>query len=149
MARTPHRAQLPPNLPGTPADGPLAAEAINHVLGGARGRKAVHLCFGNYGGQTVQKGFFPDLLPFFKRSENAEGRDPAVRGGGGPLTPGPAVHRHPIAEAGLEAAGQAGYPVVRDITSGLEQGFGWGDLSIVDGRRQSAADSPAARSQAE
>ena len=29
---------------------------------------------------------------------------------------------------------------VRDITSGLEQGFGWGDLSIVDGRRQSAAD---------
>jgi choline dehydrogenase-like flavoprotein len=83
---------------------------------------------------------FDDLLPAFKRSENTKGRDPAVRGVGGPLTPGPAVHRHPIAEAGLEAAGQAGYPIVRDITSGLEEGFGWGDLSIVDGRRQSAAD---------
>src|SRR5262245_35420129 len=53
------------NLPGSPADGPWAAEAINHVLGGALGRKAVHLCFGNYGGQTIQKGFFRELLPFF------------------------------------------------------------------------------------
>jgi hypothetical protein len=28
-------------------------------------RKPVHLCFGNYGGQTIQKGFFRELLPFF------------------------------------------------------------------------------------
>jgi len=35
------------------------------VLGGVRGEKAVHLCFGNYGGMTIQKGFFRDLLPFF------------------------------------------------------------------------------------
>src|SRR5437660_3651194 len=53
------------NLPGAPADGPLAAESINHVLSGVRGEKAVHLCFGNYGGQTIQKGFFRQLLPFF------------------------------------------------------------------------------------
>lgn len=53
------------NLPGSPQDGPLAAEAINHVLGDVRGAKGVHLCFGNYGGQSIQKGFFRDLLPFF------------------------------------------------------------------------------------
>src|SRR5262249_54298095 len=53
------------NLPGAPQDGPLAAEAINHVLSGGRGERAVHLCFGNYGGQTIQKGFFRALLPFF------------------------------------------------------------------------------------
>jgi 5-methyltetrahydropteroyltriglutamate--homocysteine methyltransferase len=53
------------NLPGSPSDGPWAAEAINHVLRGVRRQKAVHLCFGNYGGQTIQKGFFRDLLPFF------------------------------------------------------------------------------------
>jgi 5-methyltetrahydropteroyltriglutamate--homocysteine methyltransferase len=53
------------NLPGTPQDGSLAAESINHVLDGVRGEKAVHLCFGNYGGQTIQKGFFRELLPFF------------------------------------------------------------------------------------
>jgi 5-methyltetrahydropteroyltriglutamate--homocysteine methyltransferase len=53
------------NLPGSPEDGPWAAEAINHVLKGARGKKAVHLCFGNYGGQTIQKGFYKSLMPFF------------------------------------------------------------------------------------
>lgn len=53
------------NLPGSPEDGPWAAEAINHVLKGVRGQKGVHLCFGNYGGQTIQKGFYKSLLPFF------------------------------------------------------------------------------------
>jgi choline dehydrogenase len=45
-----------------------------------------------------------------------------------------------VAEAGLAAASQAGYPAARDISGGLEDGFGWCDLSIVDGRRESAAD---------
>ena len=57
------------NLPGSPADAPWAAQVINHVLGGARERKGVHLCFGNYGGQTIQKGFFKELLPFFNALE--------------------------------------------------------------------------------
>jgi 5-methyltetrahydropteroyltriglutamate--homocysteine methyltransferase len=57
------------NLPGSPADGPWVARAINQVLGGVRGEKAVHLCFGNYGGQTIQKGFFRELLPFFNALE--------------------------------------------------------------------------------
>lgn len=53
------------NLPGNPEDGPWAAEAINLVLKGAKKERAVHLCFGNYGGQTIQKGFYKKLLPFF------------------------------------------------------------------------------------
>ncbi len=53
------------NLPGSPSDGPIAAVAINLVLSGVRNQKAVHLCFGNYGGQTIQKGFYRQLLPFF------------------------------------------------------------------------------------
>nr|HMN30382.1 hypothetical protein [Caldilineaceae bacterium] len=55
------------NLPGSPQDWPWAAEVINHVLGGAAqgAERALHLCFGNYGGQTIQRGFFRDLLPFF------------------------------------------------------------------------------------
>ena len=57
------------NLPGSPKDAPLAAESINHVLKGARGEKAVHLCFGNYGGQSVQKGLYKELLPFFNALE--------------------------------------------------------------------------------
>lgn len=57
------------NLPGSPEDGPWAAEAINRVLKGARRGKAVHLCFGNYGGQTIQRGFYRQLLPFFNALE--------------------------------------------------------------------------------
>src|SRR5439155_25808156 len=57
------------NLPGSPQDGAWAAEAINVVLRGTRGERAVHLCFGNYGGQTIQKGFFRELLPFFNALE--------------------------------------------------------------------------------
>lgn len=55
------------NLPGSPQDGLWAAEAINHVLSGAPSgsERALHLCFGNYGGQSIQKGFFNELLPFF------------------------------------------------------------------------------------
>ncbi|WP_425086404.1 GMC family oxidoreductase [Streptomyces liangshanensis] len=83
---------------------------------------------------------FDDLLPFMRRSERTTGRDPAVRGTEGPLTVGPAPSHLPLAEAALLAAEEAGYPRVADINSGLETGFGWSDLNIVQGRRQSAAD---------
>jgi 5-methyltetrahydropteroyltriglutamate--homocysteine methyltransferase len=54
------------NLPGNPDHAPLAAKAINKVLdaiGSGTGR-AVHLCFGNYGGQTIQKGTWKALIGF-------------------------------------------------------------------------------------
>jgi 5-methyltetrahydropteroyltriglutamate--homocysteine methyltransferase len=57
------------NIPGNPADGPLAAEAINRVLSAVRGQKAVHFCFGNYGGQTVQSGTWAALLSFLNSLE--------------------------------------------------------------------------------
>lgn len=52
------------NIPGNPADGPLAARAINRVLDAVEGETAVHFCFGNYGGQTIQKGSWEALLSF-------------------------------------------------------------------------------------
>ena len=52
------------NLTGHPGDSDWAASAVNHVLTAARGEKAVHLCFGNYGGQTIQKGHWDGLLSF-------------------------------------------------------------------------------------
>jgi 5-methyltetrahydropteroyltriglutamate--homocysteine methyltransferase len=52
------------NIPGNPQDGPLAAEAINRVLDAVRVEKAVHFCFGNYGGQTIQRGTWSALLSF-------------------------------------------------------------------------------------
>jgi 5-methyltetrahydropteroyltriglutamate--homocysteine methyltransferase len=52
------------NISGHPEDREWALEAINHVLDGIGSRRGVHVCFGNYGGQTIQKGFWRDLLPF-------------------------------------------------------------------------------------
>jgi 5-methyltetrahydropteroyltriglutamate--homocysteine methyltransferase len=55
------------NIPGSPDDGPWAAEALNVVLDAVRGEKAVHICFGNYGGQTVQRGTWAKLIAFMNR----------------------------------------------------------------------------------
>ena len=52
------------NIPGNPKDGPLAARALNRVLDSFDGETAVHFCFGNYGGQTIQKGNWRALLDF-------------------------------------------------------------------------------------
>jgi 5-methyltetrahydropteroyltriglutamate--homocysteine methyltransferase len=52
------------NIPGSPADGPLAAEAVNRVLDAVKVEKAVHFCFGNYGGQSIQKGTWAALISF-------------------------------------------------------------------------------------
>ena len=57
------------NLTGHPADAEWAHEPINHVLQGVRGQKGLHLCFGNYGGQSIQKGYWRSLLPFLNRLE--------------------------------------------------------------------------------
>jgi 5-methyltetrahydropteroyltriglutamate--homocysteine methyltransferase len=57
------------NIPGHPEDAPWAAPAINHVLRAVRKEKAVHLCFGNYGGQVVQKGTWNALLKFLNQLE--------------------------------------------------------------------------------
>jgi 5-methyltetrahydropteroyltriglutamate--homocysteine methyltransferase len=52
------------NVPGNPEDGPLAAQAINRLLDAFTGQRAVHLCFGNYGGQTIQTGEWKALIEF-------------------------------------------------------------------------------------
>jgi 5-methyltetrahydropteroyltriglutamate--homocysteine methyltransferase len=52
------------NLPGAPEEWEWAAEAINRVLRAVPGKPAVHLCFGNYGGQTVQKGHWGRLVNY-------------------------------------------------------------------------------------
>jgi len=51
-------------IAGFPQDAPWAAEAINHVLEGILNERAVHICFGNYGGQPILRGFWRDLIPF-------------------------------------------------------------------------------------
>ncbi|HTQ53143.1 MAG TPA: cobalamin-independent methionine synthase II family protein [Bryobacteraceae bacterium] len=58
------------NLPGSPEHWRLAAAAVNTVLRAYQGtRKGVHLCFGNYGGQTIQAGAWKNLIEFLNAIE--------------------------------------------------------------------------------
>ena len=52
------------NVTGNADDGAIAADGINRILAKAQGEKAVHLCFGNYGGQTIQSGTYDKLIAF-------------------------------------------------------------------------------------
>ena len=52
------------NLPGHPDEWEWAASSINKVLDAVPGVAAVHLCFGNYGGQTIQQGSWDKILGY-------------------------------------------------------------------------------------
>jgi 5-methyltetrahydropteroyltriglutamate--homocysteine methyltransferase len=52
------------NLPGHPEEWRWAAACMNKVLSAIKGKAAVHLCFGNYGGQSIQKGSWDALLGY-------------------------------------------------------------------------------------
>ena len=59
------------NLPGHPEEWTWAAAAINRILRNVPGKatSAVHLCFGNYGGQSIQKGTWARLLDYLNALE--------------------------------------------------------------------------------
>jgi choline dehydrogenase-like flavoprotein len=112
------------------------SSAIN-AMAFMRGHRASHDAWITAGA----KGWgYDDLLPYFKRTEHVEGRDPAVRGQSGPLRPWTPTAPHPLSVATMEAARELGYSIAQDVNSGLEEGFGWTEFTILDGRRQSAAD---------
>jgi 5-methyltetrahydropteroyltriglutamate--homocysteine methyltransferase len=54
------------NLPGHPGEWKWAAASINEVLKAVpkTAKSAVHLCFGNYGGQSIQKGGWAKLIDY-------------------------------------------------------------------------------------
>jgi 5-methyltetrahydropteroyltriglutamate--homocysteine methyltransferase len=112
------------NLPGRPEDAELAAEAINRILDAVPNIPAVHLCFGNYGGQRIQPGNWARLARFFDllRAD------------------------HIVLE--LARPGYGDLEVLRDINPKLKLGIGVIDIKTtvvekpdqVAGRIQTAAD---------
>ncbi len=83
---------------------------------------------------------FESLLPYLKRAERAEGRDPGLRGTAGPVRVGPAACPHPVAEAFVAALGEIGCPLTPDLSGLVQEGAAWVDLAIADGERVSSAD---------
>ena len=112
--------------------------AIN-AMAHARGHRAVY--DGWAAGGAAGWGF-ADLLPYFRRSEPAAGRDPALRGTQGPVRVAPAAQaaRHPVARAFAEALAEIGCPVTDDLSGQHQEGVAWVDLAIDGGERVSPAD---------
>ena len=52
------------NLPGHSQEWEWALGGINRILDRVRTTPAVHLCFGNYGGQTIQQGNWQNLIDY-------------------------------------------------------------------------------------
>lgn len=55
------------NLTGNPADASWVHEPINVMLDAVQNERALHLCFGNYGGSSIQKGTWADLIGFLNK----------------------------------------------------------------------------------
>ena len=84
---------------------------------------------------------FDDVLPYFKRLERfRDGGDDALRGRDGPLDVVRVKLRHPLPEAFIAAAEQAGLPRNPDYNGRDQEGFGYYQVAQRRGRRWSAYD---------
>lgn len=129
-----------------PGLGGRAIEAMRgKVLGGSSSINVTGYTRGDRGDfeRWAQKGArgwsYDEVLPYFQRSETWEGGANAARGGSGPLGVEYSRYVDPLFDAWLQAAREAGYPIIDDGCSGTAEGFSRAQFTIRDGRRSSAA----------
>lgn len=82
---------------------------------------------------------YEDVLPYFKKSEHYEERGDESRGKGGPLNVGDIREHHVLGDALIDAAEASGFPRNQDYNNGRQEGFGYFQATIKNGRRWSAA----------
>lgn len=88
---------------------------------------------GNYGWS------WDDVLPYFKRAENWEGAAAEERGVGGPLNVSENNVDREIIDAWVEAAQQAGFRRTSDYNREDQEGVGYFQMTMKNGRRCSSA----------
>src|ERR1700736_2065265 len=82
---------------------------------------------------------FADVLPYFRRAEDQERGEDALHGVGGPLAVSDVCEPHPLCEAFIAAAQQAGFPRNDDFNGPTQEGAGYFQLTARRGRRWSTA----------
>ena len=82
---------------------------------------------------------FDDVLPYFRKAEDNERGADDLHGAGGPLGVSDVRDRHPLAEAYVEAAVEAGYPRNDDFNGPSQEGAGYYQTTTRNGRRCSTA----------
>jgi choline dehydrogenase len=141
-----------PSLPGSGADwgGVTTAQASAGQVRYPRGRCAGGS--GAIGAMTHVRGHpacydrwppgwrYMDLLPWFRMSEHAPGRNRELRGMAGPVTvrPVPVNRRNPVARGFAAALLAAGHGLASDLSGRHQAGICWADLAISGGERVSS-----------
>ncbi len=82
---------------------------------------------------------FEDVLPYFRRAEDQERGEDSLHGAGGPLAVSDVCEPHPLCEAFIAAAQQAGFPRNDDFNGPAQEGAGYFQLTARRGRRWSTA----------
>jgi choline dehydrogenase len=82
---------------------------------------------------------FTDVLPYFRRAEDQQRGEDELHGVGGPLVVSDVCEPHPLCEAFLAAAEQAGIPRNDDFNGAQQEGAGYFQLTAKNGRRWSTA----------
>lgn len=82
---------------------------------------------------------YAHCLPYFRKAQKHELGANMYRGGDGPLHVSRGKTNHPLHQAFLQAARQAGYPFTEDMNGFQQEGFGWMDMTVHQGKRWSTA----------
>ena len=118
----------------------LGGSTLINALGFQRGPMQA---YDRWAEQTGDRGWGADaLLPYFRRLETASAGADAWRGGDGPLhvlALGDGPGHHPLSLAFAEAAIAAGYSLNPDWNGADAEQTIWTQLTIRDGRRDTAA----------
>ena len=82
---------------------------------------------------------YEDILPYFRKAENRESGADEFHGVGGPLHVSDPREQHPLHKAFLKAAENSGYKRNPDFNGAVQEGFGYYQWTVRNGRRHSAA----------
>jgi choline dehydrogenase len=82
---------------------------------------------------------YEDVLPYFRKAENREAGEDDFHGVGGPLNVSDPREQLPLCKAFLQAAENVGYERNPDFNGAQQEGFGYYQWTIRNGRRHSAA----------
>jgi choline dehydrogenase len=82
---------------------------------------------------------YDDVLPYFRKAENQEHGANAYHGADGPLSVSDLKTDHPLHDAFMAGAREAGYPFNRDFNGAEQEGVGPLQLTVKGRRRASTA----------
>jgi 4-pyridoxate dehydrogenase len=119
--------------------------ARGKVVGGSSTINAMAYVRGNRGDYARWTSYglrgwsYDDVLPYFRRQESWEGGATPYRGGDGPMATRESRYQDPLVDAYLEAAAGSGHKLNDDYNGERQDGFARMQMTIRNGRRESAA----------